>query len=831
MLYSEDGGIEPTAGPQDPDRIAAAEVAGGRVLAVVPDGSGGWFIGGDFDFVQGTLTRGLAHLDPNGSLDTDWDASATGGLRKVNALAVSAGTVYVGGDFTTVDGQPRSNIAALDAGDGSLRSWDPGANSSVESLAVSGSVVYAGGAFSGSNSIGGEDRNHIAAIDATNGVVDPAWAPSADGVVQALAVDATSGKLFAGGSFSQIDNGVDSAGPNLVSIDVVSGAVDPSWDPEPNGVVQALMLHNGSLYVGGTFDGTGSIAGVDRDYLAELDASSAAATGWDPNPNGSVRALARSQDGSFIYAGGDFAGPGSIGGAARNHLAALDASTGNAGPWNPNTDSPALALAAAGGHVYAGGGFGSAGPNLVERDNIARLNPNGSVDTAWNPGAGGAIAPEVDALLFSGGSLYVGGSFDTLDGTSRSNLGALDAATGNVDPAWVPSADDQMLSLALSDDGGTVYTGGYFLTLSDGTNTVGPYLGSVSTTTGEVGAAWDPAPDHSPVSALAASGTSVYAGGGFGHLGGQDRIGLAALDPGTGDALAGAGWEPPSGAFPFGPDALALDSGNLYVGGSFTGIAGAGRNGIAALDPDSGVPTPWDPDLQRRRPRPRGVERDGLRGRPVRVRQRLRGPVPPRPRGDRRRHWVRDRLEPVPQRGRRRPRALSGWEHPLRGRRVHHRRRVCDHLLLEDRRHRDRLLAHAVRQGLRQSRGRRAVSSADVHDQQRRRRGPRVQRRLGHRHRRGPVSDPRGPVHRDRGPRRQLHGAGLLQPDHRGPQDRQPRFTDNANGSPHDLPLAGNGTTALSGPAAALSPPSFSFGSRGTGDVLGAAGVHAHQQR
>ncbi len=34
----------------------------------------------------------------------------------------------MGGDFTTVDGQPRSNIAALDAGDGSLRSWDPGAN-------------------------------------------------------------------------------------------------------------------------------------------------------------------------------------------------------------------------------------------------------------------------------------------------------------------------------------------------------------------------------------------------------------------------------------------------------------------------------------------------------------------------------------------------------------------------------------------------------------------------------------------------------------------------------------------------------------------------------
>jgi hypothetical protein len=62
--------------------------------------------------------------------------------------------------------------------------------------------------------------------------------------------------------------------------------------------------------------------------------------------------------GEVIYAGGWFS---NIGGQARGNIAALDASTGAATSWNPNVNGNTYALAASGGIVLAGGAFMSRG--------------------------------------------------------------------------------------------------------------------------------------------------------------------------------------------------------------------------------------------------------------------------------------------------------------------------------------------------------------------------------------------------------------------------------------------------------------------------------------
>lgn len=63
------------------------------------------------------------------------------------------------GAFSTIGGQPRARLAALDATTGLATAWDPGSNNPVLALAVSGSTVYAGGAFT---TIGGKVRQGLA---------------------------------------------------------------------------------------------------------------------------------------------------------------------------------------------------------------------------------------------------------------------------------------------------------------------------------------------------------------------------------------------------------------------------------------------------------------------------------------------------------------------------------------------------------------------------------------------------------------------------------------------------------------------------------------------
>ena len=112
---------------------------------------------------------------PRPGLATAWNPNANG---TVYALAVSGSTVYAGGDFTSIGGQARNRIAALDATTGLATAWNPNANSyRVDALAVSGSTVYAGGYFT---SIGGQARNRIAALDAATGLAT-AWNPNANG--------------------------------------------------------------------------------------------------------------------------------------------------------------------------------------------------------------------------------------------------------------------------------------------------------------------------------------------------------------------------------------------------------------------------------------------------------------------------------------------------------------------------------------------------------------------------------------------------------------------------------------------------------------------------
>ena len=112
------------------------------------------YVGGDF----GLLALNAA----TGALEMAVSVSGGEGGR-VFDIAVTDTLLYIGGDFSAVDGQPRSNIARLSL-DGELDpSWSPnvalglsaGRSAPVESVAVSpsGNTVYVGGTFQKINDV------------------------------------------------------------------------------------------------------------------------------------------------------------------------------------------------------------------------------------------------------------------------------------------------------------------------------------------------------------------------------------------------------------------------------------------------------------------------------------------------------------------------------------------------------------------------------------------------------------------------------------------------------------------------------------------------------
>ena len=90
------------------------------------------------------------------------------------------------------------------------------------------------------------------------------------------------------------------------------------------------------------------------------------------------------------------------------NLATLDSS------FNPGASAGAICLAVqADGKILVGGGFTTLGGQT--RNNIGRLNADGSLDSSFNPGAGGWVC---SLAVQADGKILVGGGFTTLGGQS-----------------------------------------------------------------------------------------------------------------------------------------------------------------------------------------------------------------------------------------------------------------------------------------------------------------------------------------------------------------------------------------------------------------------------
>lgn len=159
----------------------------------------------------------LAYDLTTGALISSWAPSLNAQGLGIAASA-DGSRIYVGGDFTAVDGVTRNRLVALDATTGAVvAAFRPGVNGSVRSLQVVGDVVYAGGLFT---STGGVARGRLAAFSASNGALLN-WAPVANLGVRAVLALPAQNSVVVGGSFTTV-NAVPN--PGTAAVDATTGA-------------------------------------------------------------------------------------------------------------------------------------------------------------------------------------------------------------------------------------------------------------------------------------------------------------------------------------------------------------------------------------------------------------------------------------------------------------------------------------------------------------------------------------------------------------------------------------------------------------------------------
>ena len=276
----------------------------------------------------------------------------------------------MGGQFTTIAGTSRNNLARLTSSGLLDASFNPGAgaNSLVYALALqSNGRVVVGGAFT---TLAGGSRNFIGRL-LSDGTLDSTFAPSsgANGIVRAVAIDGA-GNVLIGGDFTTV-NGVPRG---RVARLTPAGALDLSFDPGAanlNQPVNALMVQlDGKILIGGLFTQYGA---SPRAYAARLNSDGTLDSTFNPGTglDNFVSAIGVLPDGRVLMGGGFTA----FNGVSRNRIIQLTP-TGQLDP-TINLGSGANSFVAAlqvqsDGKVAVGGGFTQF--NGVTANYLTRIN-------------------------------------------------------------------------------------------------------------------------------------------------------------------------------------------------------------------------------------------------------------------------------------------------------------------------------------------------------------------------------------------------------------------------------------------------------------------------
>jgi trimeric autotransporter adhesin len=592
-----------------PQAPAAAGVSGlgnglsGFVYAIAASGSD-LYVGGFFTQVCGNATCNSGNLPMNNIARWDgssWSPLGSGLDGTVSAIAVSGSDVYVGGDFTQVCGNLACSSGTLTVN--GIARWDGsnwsalgnGLSSSVFALAVSGSDLYVGGLFRDvcGNPACDSGNLRVYKIARWNG---SSWSGVGYGVIydsiDALAFVsdlAMSGSdLYVGGSFKQVCGNTSCNSGNL-AVNNIARWNGSSWSSVGDGVnspVDAIAVSGSDVYLGGRFtqvcgDPACNSGILTVNLIARWNGSSWSALGNGVGVGegvGDTVITSLAVSGNDVYVGGNFTQICGNEACDSGNLFVSHFAQWNGGSWSAlgrglEGPDPALfvfALALNGSDVYLGGTFTQAAGKTVNR--ILTFK-------SWSgSGLGNGVNGSVLALAVSGGDVYAGGAFTHVCGDPTCTSGNVQVNhlarwNGRSWSALGAGVDNAVYALAVS--GGDVYAGGY-LTQACGNLDCNSGNVTVNHIARWNGSSWSAVGGglNGLISALAVSGSDVYAGGGFTQVCGNPACNSGNVTVNRIARWNGSSWAVLGAGLNSAVLALAVSGSDVIAGGDFTQVCG-----------------------------------------------------------------------------------------------------------------------------------------------------------------------------------------------------------------------------------------------------------------
>ncbi|QZY29304.1 hypothetical protein [Nocardioides coralli] len=370
-------------------------------------------------------------------------------------------------------------------------------------------------------------------------------------------------------------------------------------DGQAKPIVDAITVAGGTVFAGGRFTRvTQGGQNYQRTNVFAFDEDTGAMRSWDLDADRRVWAM--TAIGNWVYIAGQFR---NIGGTNKRSIVRVNATTGQIDPgFTSAIRGRVNVLAAANGRLYAGGSF---------RQRLLALNPVTGANTGHFglditdalPNAWGRISVIGMSINPAGTRLVATGNFRQVDGQARSRFFMADISGAQATlHNWYynrfasPCSSTHPRRIAYLQGIDFAPTGDYFVVVSTGQI---PRSGDRFETVCDGAARFDMNDDSQPqwinytggdsLWSVSVTGAAVYVQGHFQWLdnpfgwasmdggGAARRLGIGAIHPTTGDALA---WDPPKRAA-IGGRALVATPRGLWVGSDSVRFGGEQHRGLA----------------------------------------------------------------------------------------------------------------------------------------------------------------------------------------------------------------------------------------------------------